>query len=112
MARRGGSTAADRWYSPRLGQFVSHDPAHVDSTNLYAFAGLTRSTVGDPMGLAASDLACDPSIASCSQDFSEDPANPQTPSPKPDRFDFNNRDFLERKAAYERMRVEERAAAK
>jgi hypothetical protein len=58
MARRGGSAAADRWYSPRLGQFMSHDPMHyVDSVNLYAFAGFDPINSWDPMGLESSDLA-------------------------------------------------------
>ncbi|MEZ4462466.1 MAG: RHS repeat-associated core domain-containing protein [bacterium] len=69
MARRGGSTAADRWYSPRLGQFVSHDPLHyVDSTNLYAFAGFDPVNSWDPMGLESSDLA-DAPLARAQRDY-------------------------------------------
>ncbi|MEZ4462468.1 MAG: RHS repeat-associated core domain-containing protein [bacterium] len=51
----GLSYVRNRWYSPRLGQFVSHDPLHyVDSTNLYAFAGFDPVNSWDPMGLQRS----------------------------------------------------------
>mgnify|MGYP006191519927 CR=1 FL=1 len=42
----------NRWYSPRLGQFVSHDPLeYVDSSNLYAFAAFDPINKWDPFGL-------------------------------------------------------------
>lgn len=42
-----------RWYSPRLGQFISHDPLlYVDSFNPYVFAGLDPINGWDPMGLS------------------------------------------------------------
>ena len=41
-----------RWYSPRLGQFLSHDPLeYLDSFNLFAFAGRDPVNGWDPMGL-------------------------------------------------------------
>lgn len=54
----GLSYMRNRWYSPRLGQFMSHDPLHyVDSVNLYAFAGFDPINSWDPMGLDSQDLA-------------------------------------------------------
>ena len=41
-----------RWYSPTLGQFVSHDPLeYTDSKNMYAFAALDPVNGWDPWGL-------------------------------------------------------------
>jgi RHS repeat-associated protein len=48
----GLSYMRNRWYSPRLGQFMSHDPLHyVDSVNLYSFAGFDPINSWDPFGL-------------------------------------------------------------
>jgi len=47
----GLSYMRNRWYSPRLGQFMSHDPLHyVDSVNLYSFAGFDPINSWDPYG--------------------------------------------------------------
>jgi RHS repeat-associated protein len=41
-----------RWYSPKLGQFTSHDPlGYVDTQNLYAFAAFDPINGWDPFGL-------------------------------------------------------------
>jgi RHS repeat-associated protein len=54
----GLSYMRNRWYSPRLGQFMSHDPLHyVDSVNLYSFAGFDPINSWDPMGLDGTSLA-------------------------------------------------------
>jgi RHS repeat-associated protein len=46
-----------RWYSPTLGQFVSHDPlGSIDSYNLYSFARFGPNTRWDPWGLSGKDL--------------------------------------------------------
>jgi RHS repeat-associated protein len=43
-----------RWYSPRLGQFVSQDPlGYVDSYNPYAYVGMDPINSLDPYGLAS-----------------------------------------------------------
>jgi RHS repeat-associated protein len=43
-----------RWYSPKLGQFTSHDPlGYVDTQNLYAFAAFDPINAWDPYGLEA-----------------------------------------------------------
>ena len=51
-----------RWYSPTLGQFVSHDPyEYVDSFNLYAFAAFDPINNWDPWGLSSCgffDFSC------------------------------------------------------
>ena len=48
----------NRWYAPRLGQFISHDPLeYVDSSNLYAFASFDPINNWDPFGLDDENLA-------------------------------------------------------
>ena len=43
----------NRWYSPPLGQFMSHDPLeYIDSHNLFAFAGQDPVGGWDPFGLS------------------------------------------------------------
>ncbi len=47
-----------RWYSPRVGQFISPDPLwYVDSFDLYAYAAFDPINRWDPSGLASSDNA-------------------------------------------------------
>ena len=47
-----------RWYSPTLGEFLSHDPLEeVDSFNLYAFAAHDPINSWDPFGLRSNSLA-------------------------------------------------------
>jgi len=47
----------NRWYSARLGQFVTTDPLHyVDSVNQYAFVGFDPINAWDPWGLGAEHL--------------------------------------------------------
>ena len=47
-----------RWYSPVLGQFLSHDPLEYgDSYNLYAFGGQDPINGWDPFGLRNQSLA-------------------------------------------------------
>ena len=47
-----------RWYSPLLGQFVSHDPLeYIDSKNMYAFAALDPVNGWDPWGLKNDQFA-------------------------------------------------------
>jgi RHS repeat-associated protein len=44
----------NRWYSPRLAQFVSPDPAgHIDSYNVYGYVGMDPINYWDPWGLAS-----------------------------------------------------------
>ncbi|MFN3197645.1 MAG: RHS repeat domain-containing protein [Bradymonadia bacterium] len=44
----------NRWYSPRLGQFLTHDPlGYVDSLNLYTFVGSDPVNRWDPYGLSS-----------------------------------------------------------
>ena len=46
-----------RWYSPRLGQFISYDPlGTIDSYNLYAFASFDPINGWDPWGLSNCSL--------------------------------------------------------
>lgn len=41
----------NRWYSPRLAQFISHDPlGYVDSYNMYAYVGFDPINYRDPFG--------------------------------------------------------------
>ena len=48
----GLSQMRQRWYSPTLGQFLSHDPLEqVDSFNLYAFVSHDPINRWDPFGL-------------------------------------------------------------
>lgn len=48
----------NRWYSPRLGQFLSHDAlGFVDSFNLYAYAAFDPINLNDPWGLDSQSLA-------------------------------------------------------
>ena len=48
----GLSFMRNRWYSPQLGQFMSHDPLeYIDSYDLYAFAKLDPINFWDPFGL-------------------------------------------------------------
>ena len=47
----------NRWYSPQLGQFMSHDPLeYIDSYDLYAFAKLDPINFWDPWGLSGGSL--------------------------------------------------------
>ena len=47
-----------RWYSPKLGQFLSHDPLeYLDSHNLYAFGARDPVNGWDPMGLGTQGFA-------------------------------------------------------
>jgi RHS repeat-associated protein len=56
----GLSYMRNRWYSPHLAQFMSHDPLeYIDSYNLYAFASLDPINFWDPWGLGAKDLMSD-----------------------------------------------------
>lgn len=42
----------NRWYSPRLGQFITHDPlGYVDTHNLYAYVAFDPINFLDPYGL-------------------------------------------------------------
>jgi RHS repeat-associated protein len=42
----------NRWYSPELGQFLSHDPlGFAESFNLYSFGGFDPVNLTDPFGL-------------------------------------------------------------
>jgi len=48
----------NRWYSPTLGEFLSHDPlGFIDSYNPYAYASFDPISFWDPMGLGTRDLA-------------------------------------------------------
>jgi len=54
----GLSYMRNRWYSPQLAQFMSHDPLeYIDSYNLYAFATLDPVNFWDPWGLSGGHLA-------------------------------------------------------
>jgi len=54
----GLSYMRNRWYSPQLAQFMSHDPLeYIDSFNLYAFATLDPINFWDPWGLDSQGLA-------------------------------------------------------
>ena len=47
----------NRWYSPRLAQFLSHDPlGYVDSYNLYAYVAFDPINGFDPWGLGKIDF--------------------------------------------------------
>ena len=47
-----------RWYSPELGEFLSHDPLeHIDSFNMYAFALNDPINYWDPWGLKNKSVA-------------------------------------------------------
>lgn len=47
-----------RWYSPKLGQFTSHDPLeYIDSKNMYAFAAFDPVNQWDPWGLSSGGMA-------------------------------------------------------
>ncbi|WP_249755830.1 polymorphic toxin-type HINT domain-containing protein [Microvenator marinus] len=53
----GLSHMRNRWYSPQLGQFMSHDPLeYIDSYDLYAFAKLDPINFWDPWGLSGGSL--------------------------------------------------------
>jgi len=42
----------NRWYSPRLGQFITHDPlGYIDAHNLYAYVAFDPINFLDPYGL-------------------------------------------------------------
>jgi RHS repeat-associated protein len=44
----------NRWYSPRLAQFITHDPkGYVDSYNPYAYVGMDPINFWDPWGLVS-----------------------------------------------------------
>ncbi len=63
----GISQMRQRWYSPTLGQFLSHDPLeYIDSFNMFAFALRDPVNVWDPYGLSGSSIATEPS-SSCSR---------------------------------------------
>jgi RHS repeat-associated protein len=48
----------NRFYSPRLGQFISHDPlGYIDSYNPYQFALFDPINSWDPWGLASNSLS-------------------------------------------------------
>ncbi len=48
----------NRWYSPELGQFLSHDPeGFADSYSPYAYAAFDPINATDPFGLQASGLS-------------------------------------------------------
>jgi len=67
----GLSYMRNRWYSPRLGQFMSHDPLHyVDSVNLYSFASFDPINSWDPMGLdsALTETKIDPVFINLEED--------------------------------------------
>jgi RHS repeat-associated protein len=77
----GLSYMRNRWYSPRLGQFMSHDPLHyVDSVNLYSFAGFDPINSWDPMGLSDVSLVTESRVSS-------DPVTPDRPKPDPSKPD-------------------------
>ena len=57
-SRTGLYAMRHRWYSPTLGEFLSHDPLEeVDSFNLYAFAAHDPINNWDPYGLRSNSLA-------------------------------------------------------
>ena len=57
-SRTGLYAMRHRWYSPTLGEFLSHDPLEeVDSFNLYAFAAHDPINAWDPFGLRSNSLA-------------------------------------------------------
>ena len=48
----------NRWYSPRLAQFITHDPLeYIDSYNPFTFASLDPINFWDPWGLSPGSLA-------------------------------------------------------
>jgi RHS repeat-associated protein len=54
----GLSYMRNRWYSPQLAQFMSHDPMeYIDSYNMYAFAALDPINFWDPWGLEGAGLS-------------------------------------------------------
>lgn len=54
----GLSYMRNRWYSPQLAQFMSHDPLeYIDSYNMYAFAALDPINFWDPWGLEGAGLS-------------------------------------------------------
>ena len=56
-SRTGLYAMRHRWYSPTLGEFLSHDPLEeVDSFNLYAFAAHDPINSWDPFGLRSNSL--------------------------------------------------------
>jgi len=56
--RSGLTYMRNRWYSTRLGQFLSHDPAgFADSHNLYAYASGDPVNFWDPFGLDPTSTA-------------------------------------------------------
>ena len=56
----GLSHMRNRWYSPQLGQFMSHDPLeYIDSYDLYAFAKLDPTNFWDPWGLSGGQTVPD-----------------------------------------------------
>jgi len=57
-SRTGLSYMRNRWYSPRLAQFISHDPLeYIDSYNPFMFAALDPINMWDPYGLSGGDIA-------------------------------------------------------
>lgn len=62
----GLSFMRNRWYSPQLGQFMSHDPLeYIDSYDLCAFAKLDPINFWDPWGTDAKDTSCDAACHYC-----------------------------------------------
>ena len=60
-SRTGLYAMRHRWYSPTLGEFLSHDPLEeVDSFNLYAFAAHDPINSWDPYGLRSRSNAPEP----------------------------------------------------
>ena len=60
-SRTGLYAMRHRWYSPTLGEFLSHDPLEeVDSFNLYAFAAHDPINNWDPYGLRSRSNAPEP----------------------------------------------------
>ena len=65
-SRTGLYAMRHRWYSPTLGEFLSHDPLEeVDSFNLYAFAAHDPINSWDPYGLRSRSNAPEPQDSGC-----------------------------------------------
>jgi hypothetical protein len=76
-----------RWYDPRLGQFLSHDPlGAVDSANLYTYVAGDPINLWDPWGLEAQSSR-GPADRATPQDPKPDPrSGPRTPSGHQKKF--------------------------